>query len=156
MNTNTRLCFKEAHFFVCRYYQSSKSSGLSSNLQPTGAKADHLREEMEEAANRMEICRVSHHKPTVALFYNVSFKRNLRMNQCMQSRSHQCCLLMAPSSSVRLLMCVVFLIRISCQQICTVLWPKKLTMQATSRRWAPHFSGLGLFWMESKNIPLLH
>uniref|UniRef100_A0A8C4IHQ9 Rho GTPase-activating protein 44 n=1 Tax=Dicentrarchus labrax TaxID=13489 RepID=A0A8C4IHQ9_DICLA len=40
-----------------RYYQSAKSSGLSSNLQPTGAKADHLREEMEEAANRMEICR---------------------------------------------------------------------------------------------------
>ncbi|XP_014839454.1 PREDICTED: rho GTPase-activating protein 44-like isoform X5 [Poecilia mexicana] len=40
-----------------RYYQSNKSSGLSSNLQPTGAKADHLREEMEEAANRMEICR---------------------------------------------------------------------------------------------------
>uniref|UniRef100_A0A1A8G5V6 Rho GTPase-activating protein 44 n=2 Tax=Nothobranchius korthausae TaxID=1143690 RepID=A0A1A8G5V6_9TELE len=40
-----------------RFYQSSKSSGMSSNLQPTGAKADHLREEMEEAANRMEICR---------------------------------------------------------------------------------------------------
>ncbi|XP_051928008.1 rho GTPase-activating protein 44 isoform X6 [Hippocampus zosterae] len=40
-----------------RYYQSSKSSGLSGNLQPSGAKADHLREEMEEAANRMEICR---------------------------------------------------------------------------------------------------
>ncbi|XP_033840612.1 rho GTPase-activating protein 44-like isoform X1 [Periophthalmus magnuspinnatus] len=40
-----------------RYYQSTKSSGLSSNMQPTGAKADHLREEMEEAANRMEICR---------------------------------------------------------------------------------------------------
>ncbi|XP_074520140.1 rho GTPase-activating protein 44-like isoform X1 [Halichoeres trimaculatus] len=40
-----------------RYYQSTKSSGLASNLQPTGAKADHLREEMEEAANRMEICR---------------------------------------------------------------------------------------------------
>ncbi|XP_061612168.1 rho GTPase-activating protein 44 isoform X6 [Phyllopteryx taeniolatus] len=40
-----------------RYYQSSKSSGLPSNLQPSGAKADHLREEMEEAANRMEICR---------------------------------------------------------------------------------------------------
>ncbi|XP_062270244.1 rho GTPase-activating protein 44-like isoform X2 [Platichthys flesus] len=40
-----------------RYYQSTKSSGLSSNLQPTGAKADHHREEMEEAANRMEICR---------------------------------------------------------------------------------------------------
>uniref|UniRef100_A0A3Q2YK13 Rho GTPase-activating protein 44 n=1 Tax=Hippocampus comes TaxID=109280 RepID=A0A3Q2YK13_HIPCM len=39
------------------YYQSSKSSGLSGNLQPSGAKADHLREEMEEAANRMEICR---------------------------------------------------------------------------------------------------
>ncbi|XP_053270446.1 LOW QUALITY PROTEIN: rho GTPase-activating protein 44-like [Pleuronectes platessa] len=40
-----------------RYYQSTKSSGLSSNLQPTGGKADHHREEMEEAANRMEICR---------------------------------------------------------------------------------------------------
>ncbi|XP_054605376.2 rho GTPase-activating protein 44 isoform X5 [Nothobranchius furzeri] len=40
-----------------RFYQSSKSSGMSSTLQPTGAKADHLREEMEEAANRMEICR---------------------------------------------------------------------------------------------------
>lgn len=40
-----------------RFHQSGKSSGLSSNLQPTGAKADHLREEMEEAANRMEICR---------------------------------------------------------------------------------------------------
>ncbi|KAK7919414.1 hypothetical protein WMY93_010698 [Mugilogobius chulae] len=40
-----------------RYYQSTKSSGLSSNIQPTGAKADHLREEMEESANRMEICR---------------------------------------------------------------------------------------------------
>ncbi|XP_064179607.1 rho GTPase-activating protein 44 isoform X7 [Anguilla rostrata] len=40
-----------------RWHQSSKSSGLSSNLQPSGAKADALREEMEEAANRMEICR---------------------------------------------------------------------------------------------------
>uniref|UniRef100_A0A3Q3EZS4 Rho GTPase activating protein 44b n=1 Tax=Labrus bergylta TaxID=56723 RepID=A0A3Q3EZS4_9LABR len=40
-----------------KFYQSTKSSGLSTNLQPTGAKADHLREEMEEAANRMEICR---------------------------------------------------------------------------------------------------
>ncbi|XP_062330287.1 rho GTPase-activating protein 44-like isoform X3 [Osmerus eperlanus] len=40
-----------------RFHQSSKSSGLSSNLQTTGAKADHHREEMEEAANRMEICR---------------------------------------------------------------------------------------------------
>ncbi|XP_037611248.1 rho GTPase-activating protein 44-like isoform X2 [Sebastes umbrosus] len=40
-----------------RFYQSTKSSGLSSNLQPAGAKADHQREEMEEAANRMEICR---------------------------------------------------------------------------------------------------
>ncbi|XP_067100547.1 rho GTPase-activating protein 44-like isoform X8 [Osmerus mordax] len=39
------------------FLQSSKSSGLSSNLQTTGAKADHHREEMEEAANRMEICR---------------------------------------------------------------------------------------------------
>ncbi|XP_069050680.1 rho GTPase-activating protein 44 isoform X7 [Lepisosteus oculatus] len=40
-----------------RWQQSSKSSGLSSNLQPTGAKADALREEMEEAANKVEICR---------------------------------------------------------------------------------------------------
>ncbi|XP_056673440.1 rho GTPase-activating protein 44 isoform X2 [Monodelphis domestica] len=40
-----------------RWQQTSKSSGSSSNLQPTGAKADALREEMEEAANRVEICR---------------------------------------------------------------------------------------------------
>ncbi|XP_028824651.1 rho GTPase-activating protein 44-like isoform X2 [Denticeps clupeoides] len=39
-----------------RWQQSSKSSGPSSAQQP-GAKADALREEMEEAANRMEICR---------------------------------------------------------------------------------------------------
>nr|XP_048304219.1 rho GTPase-activating protein 44 isoform X4 [Myodes glareolus] len=40
-----------------RWQQTSKSSGLSSSLQPVGAKADALREEMEEAANRVEICR---------------------------------------------------------------------------------------------------
>ncbi|XP_051770849.1 rho GTPase-activating protein 44 isoform X2 [Ctenopharyngodon idella] len=38
-------------------WQSSKSSTLSNKETPTGAKADALREEMEEAANRMEICR---------------------------------------------------------------------------------------------------
>lgn len=41
-----------------RWQQSSKSSTLSNKETPTGAKADALREEMEEAANRMEICRV--------------------------------------------------------------------------------------------------
>ncbi|XP_043329680.1 rho GTPase-activating protein 44 isoform X1 [Cervus canadensis] len=41
----------------CRWQQTSKSSGLSSSSQPAGAKADALREEMEEAANRVEICR---------------------------------------------------------------------------------------------------
>ncbi|XP_067225672.1 rho GTPase-activating protein 44 isoform X3 [Chanodichthys erythropterus] len=40
-----------------RWQQSSKSSTLSNKETPTGAKADALREEMEEAANRMEICR---------------------------------------------------------------------------------------------------
>uniref|UniRef100_K7FC58 Rho GTPase activating protein 44 n=1 Tax=Pelodiscus sinensis TaxID=13735 RepID=K7FC58_PELSI len=40
-----------------RWQQSAKSSGLSSNLQPSGSKVDTLREEMEEAANRVEICR---------------------------------------------------------------------------------------------------
>ncbi|NWI11038.1 RHG44 protein, partial [Crypturellus soui] len=40
-----------------RWQQSAKSSGSSTNLQPLGAKADALREEMEEAANRVEICR---------------------------------------------------------------------------------------------------
>ncbi|XP_066877951.1 rho GTPase-activating protein 44 isoform X3 [Kogia breviceps] len=40
-----------------RWQQTSKSSGLSSSLQPAGAKADALREEMEESANRVEICR---------------------------------------------------------------------------------------------------
>ncbi|KAJ4932530.1 hypothetical protein JOQ06_010948, partial [Pogonophryne albipinna] len=39
-----------------RFHQSSKSSSHPSTLQP-GAKAESLREEMEEAANRMEICR---------------------------------------------------------------------------------------------------
>ncbi|CAG01094.1 unnamed protein product, partial [Tetraodon nigroviridis] len=40
-----------------RYQQSSKSSSHPSSLQP-GTKSESLREEMEEAANRMEICRV--------------------------------------------------------------------------------------------------
>ncbi|NWU64371.1 RHG44 protein, partial [Pterocles burchelli] len=40
-----------------RWQQSAKSSSLAGNLQPSGAKADALREEMEEAANRVEICR---------------------------------------------------------------------------------------------------
>lgn len=40
-----------------RFQQSSKSSGHPSALQP-GAKSESLREEMEEAATRMEICRV--------------------------------------------------------------------------------------------------
>ncbi|KAJ8251406.1 hypothetical protein GJAV_G00221000 [Gymnothorax javanicus] len=40
-----------------RWQQSSKSSSHPSNQQQGGAKSDHLREEMEEAANRMEICR---------------------------------------------------------------------------------------------------
>ncbi|XP_030262721.1 rho GTPase-activating protein 44 isoform X7 [Sparus aurata] len=39
-----------------RFHQSSKSSSHPSTLQP-GAKSESLREEMEEAANRMEICR---------------------------------------------------------------------------------------------------
>ncbi|XP_069056428.1 rho GTPase-activating protein 44 isoform X1 [Pleurodeles waltl] len=40
-----------------RWQQSAKGSGLSTIPQPSGAKADALREEMEEAANRVEICR---------------------------------------------------------------------------------------------------
>ncbi|XP_012986722.1 rho GTPase-activating protein 44 isoform X4 [Esox lucius] len=40
-----------------RFHQSSKSSSHPSNLQAGGAKGEALREEMEEAANRMEICR---------------------------------------------------------------------------------------------------
>ncbi|KAM6905634.1 rho GTPase-activating protein 44 isoform 3-T3 [Xenentodon cancila] len=39
-----------------RYQQSSKSSSHPSTLQP-GTKSESLREEMEETANRMEICR---------------------------------------------------------------------------------------------------
>ncbi|XP_053194402.1 rho GTPase-activating protein 44 isoform X2 [Scomber japonicus] len=39
-----------------RFQQSSKSSSHPSTLQP-GAKSESLREEMEETANRMEICR---------------------------------------------------------------------------------------------------
>lgn len=40
-----------------RWHQSSKSSTLTNKETPPGAKADAHREEMEEAANRMEICR---------------------------------------------------------------------------------------------------
>ncbi|XP_069510669.1 rho GTPase-activating protein 44 isoform X6 [Ambystoma mexicanum] len=40
-----------------RWQQSAKGSGMSTIPQPSGAKADALREEMEEAANRVEICR---------------------------------------------------------------------------------------------------
>ncbi|XP_077067874.1 rho GTPase-activating protein 44 isoform X5 [Siphateles boraxobius] len=40
-----------------RWQQSSKSSSHPSNVQQGGAKSDALREEMEETANRMEICR---------------------------------------------------------------------------------------------------
>ncbi|XP_013880984.1 rho GTPase-activating protein 44 isoform X4 [Austrofundulus limnaeus] len=39
-----------------RFHQSSKSSSHPSTMQP-GTKSESLREEMEEAANRMEICR---------------------------------------------------------------------------------------------------
>uniref|UniRef100_A0A3Q2PGF9 Rho GTPase activating protein 44 n=1 Tax=Fundulus heteroclitus TaxID=8078 RepID=A0A3Q2PGF9_FUNHE len=39
-----------------RFQQSSKSSSHPSTMQP-GAKSESLREEMEETANRMEICR---------------------------------------------------------------------------------------------------
>ncbi|XP_048038784.1 rho GTPase-activating protein 44 isoform X5 [Megalobrama amblycephala] len=40
-----------------RWQQSSKSSSHPSNVQQGGAKSESLREEMEETANRMEICR---------------------------------------------------------------------------------------------------
>ncbi|XP_052408806.1 rho GTPase-activating protein 44 isoform X4 [Carassius gibelio] len=40
-----------------RWQQSYKSSSHPSNVQQGGAKSDSLREEMEETANRMEICR---------------------------------------------------------------------------------------------------
>lgn len=48
-------------FPIIRWQQSCKSSSHPSNLTPGGAKADALREEMEETANRMEICRVAHY-----------------------------------------------------------------------------------------------
>ncbi|KAG7250435.1 hypothetical protein CRUP_007188 [Coryphaenoides rupestris] len=51
--TEERLAQELVHF---EYHQSSKSSSHPSTLQP-GAKSESLREEMEEAANRMEICR---------------------------------------------------------------------------------------------------
>ncbi|XP_078257093.1 rho GTPase-activating protein 44-like isoform X4 [Rhinoraja longicauda] len=59
-----------------RWQQSSKSSGLSSNLQSSGAKADALREEMEEAANRVEICRLievqaEYHKKSLVLLQSI-------------------------------------------------------------------------------------
>lgn len=78
-----------------RYQQSSKSSSHPSTLQP-GAKSESLREEMEEAANRMEICRVSYQsepleyysllhlfRPAFDLYplciYQTQMDRNVRM-----------------------------------------------------------------------------
>ncbi len=52
-----------------RWHQSSKSSTLTNKETPPGAKADALREEMEEAANRMEICRVGGASPS--LYYSM-------------------------------------------------------------------------------------
>lgn len=57
--------------FSIRWQQTSKSSGLSSGLQPAGAKADALREEMEEAANRVEICRVPPLLPPLSLYLSI-------------------------------------------------------------------------------------
>lgn len=53
--------------FSTRWQQTSKSLGLSGSLQPAGAKADALREEMDEAANRVEICRVPAPPPLLLL-----------------------------------------------------------------------------------------
>lgn len=53
---------------LCRYQQSSKSSSHPSSLQP-GTKSESLREEMEEAANRMEICRVRRQTRPPPLIY---------------------------------------------------------------------------------------
>lgn len=61
----------EASFSVrvlYRYQQSSKSSSHPSALQP-GTKSESLREEMEEAANRMEICRVRHQTQPPPVIY---------------------------------------------------------------------------------------
>lgn len=41
------------HFFVCRYYQAAKS-----NNQTVAAKADSLKDEMDESLNKVEICKV--------------------------------------------------------------------------------------------------
>lgn len=91
--------------FSIRWQQTSKSSGLSSSLQPAGAKADALREEMEEAANRVEICRVPLFAPLswdrrAALresFFSLECYWNLRVSLCLTSRP-QACLLASPKS----------------------------------------------------------
>ncbi|TSO37062.1 Rho GTPase-activating protein 44 [Bagarius yarrelli] len=59
-----------------RWQQSCKSSSHPSNLPPAGAKADALREEMEETANRMEICRLieiqaEYHKKSLEILQSV-------------------------------------------------------------------------------------
>lgn len=63
-----QMCFMHCSFLpTSRWHQSSKSSTLTNKETPTGPKADALREEMEEAANRMEICRVG--GASLSLYY---------------------------------------------------------------------------------------
>lgn len=110
---------------------------------------------MEEAANRMEICRVSQSwvkqswnagvvKPTIA--YSIQIQLSERTN--VWADSHRCC----SSVATFWASCFHLTTRISCQQTCTVLWPKKSTMQATSRRWASRLSRLGLLLDGNTNI----
>lgn len=97
-----------------RYQQSSKSSSHPSSLQP-GTKSESLREEMEEAANRMEICRVRHQTRPPPLIYvpPAGFTHNGATMTGPRNRS----------DSFPMIHFLCF--RTSSRQTCTVLWPKK-------------------------------
>lgn len=97
-----------------RYQQSSKSSSHPSSLQP-GTKSESLREEMEEAANRMEICRVRHQTGPLPLIYVPT-----------AGFTHNGATMTGPRNRSDLFPMIHFLcFRTSSRQTCTVLWPKK-------------------------------
>ncbi|KAL0596790.1 Rho GTPase-activating protein 44 [Plecturocebus cupreus] len=83
-----RITGMRRHAQLILWQQTSKSSGLSSSLQPAGAKADALREEMEEAANRVEICRPPCGSGFVDLPFRVLFL--LPRMECSSTVSDHC------------------------------------------------------------------
>lgn len=126
-----------------RWHQSSKSSTLSNKETSTGAKGESLREEMEEAGNRVEICRVggAFSLLLIALLLSLSlcvcsicsqtWTEHISSNVSVYVNNNS----VFHSVSTNQFWCKCLFSRISSQQTCTVSWPKKSITQTTSKRW---------------------